>query len=178
MKKLLALGASTSSGSINRELAVFAARQVAGAEVTDLDLRNYTLPIYSADEEEENGAPSDAQAFLDTIRAHDAVVISMAEHNGSYSAAFKNLYDWASRLEQKVWAEKPMLLLATSPGGRGGATVLEAARATFPRMGAHLAASFSLPAFYDNFNSTDGVTDAELKAGLDAAIAEFAALLA
>ncbi|MGI9240950.1 MAG: NADPH-dependent FMN reductase [Verrucomicrobiales bacterium] len=177
MKKLLALGASTSSGSINRELAAFAASQVAGAEVTELDLSSYQLPIYSADEEEENGAPADAGAFLETIRAHDGVVISMAEHNGSYTAAFKNLYDWASRLDQKVWSDKPMLLLATSPGGRGGATVLEAAKATFPRMGAKLVASFSLPSFYDNFSSEEGVTDADLQAGLDAAIAEFAAAL-
>lgn len=178
MKKILALGASTSSGSINRELAAFAASQVAGAEVTELDLRGYQLPIYSADEEEENGAPADAQTFLDAIRSHDAIVISMAEHNGSYTAAFKNLYDWASRLDQKVWADKPMLLLATSPGARGGATVLEAAKATFPRMGAQLVASFSLPAFYENFSSGEGVSDAELRAGLDAAIAELAAVLA
>lgn len=176
MKKLLALGASTSSGSINREFAVFAASQVGGAEVTELDLRSYQLPIYSADEEEENGVPTDAQDFLDVIRAHDGVVISMAEHNG-YSAAFKNLYDWASRIDQKIWADKPMLLLATSPGARGGATVIEAAKATFPRMGAHLVASFSLPAFYDNFSSADGVVDAELKTGLAAVIAEFAAVL-
>ena len=178
MKKLLALGASTSSGSINRELAVFAASQVAGAAVTELDLRSYQLPIYSADEEEEHGAPADAQAFLDAIRAHDGIVISMAEHNGSYAAAFKNLYDWASRVDQKVWADKPMLLLATSPGARGGATVLEAAKATFPRMGAQLVASFSLPSFYENFSSADGVTEAGLKAGLEAAIAELAAVLA
>jgi chromate reductase len=175
MKKLLAFGASTSSNSINRQLANHAARQVAGAEVTELDLRSYDLPIYSADEEEANGHPADAQAFLDVIRAHDGIVISMAEHNGSYTAAFKNLYDWTSRIEQKVWSDKPMLLLATSPGGRGGSTVLEAAQATFPRMGADLAASFSLPSFYDNFDAADGIKDAELKAGLDAAIAEFAA---
>lgn len=176
--KLLAFGASTSSASINRKLANHAANQVADAEVTDLDLRAYSLPIYSSDEEEANGSPADAQKFLDTIRAHDGIVISMAEHNGSYTAAFKNLYDWTSRLEQKVWSEKPMLLLATSPGGRGGATVLEAAKATFPRMGADLAASFSLPSFYDNFSEGDGIKNAELKTALDTAVTEFAAKFA
>ena len=176
MKKILALGASTSSKSINRQLAVHAANQVTDAEVTDLDLRSYDLPIYSADEEETNGAPADAQKFLDAIRAHDGIAISMAEHNGSYTAAFKNLYDWTSRIEQKVWSDKPMLLLATSPGGRGGATVLGAAEATFSRMGAKSVATFSLPSFYENFGE-NGVQEADLAAGLKKAIAEFAAAL-
>lgn len=173
--KVLAFGASTSSRSINRQLANFTAKQIPGAEVTDLDLRTLDLPIYSSDEEEANGIPSDAVQFVELIGSHDAVVVSMAEHNGSYSAAFKNLYDWASRSEGKLWDGKPMLLLSTSPGGRGGATVIEAAKATFPRMGADLRASFSLPSFYDNFDRENGVTDTELAAGLSGAIATMSA---
>ena len=171
--KLLAFGASTSSASINRKFANYAANQVAGAEVTDLDLRSYALPIYSSDEEELNGSPADAQKFLETIRAHDAIVVSMAEHNGSYAAAFKNLYDWTSRIEQKLWSDRPMLLLATSPGGRGGATVLAAAEATFSRMGARSVTTFSLPSFYENFDAEKGVTDEGLAADLAAAVKEF-----
>ncbi|MFT4546161.1 MAG: chromate reductase [Verrucomicrobiales bacterium] len=178
MKKILAFGASTSSASINRKLAVHAAGQVPDAAVTDLDLRRFELPIYSADEEEKNGVPAAAQEFLDLIRAHDGIVLSMAEHNGSYTAAFKNLYDWTSRLEQKVWSGKPMLLLATSPGARGGLTVLEAAKATFPRMGANLIEAFSLPSFYENFDEAEGVKLADLRVALDAAIARFAASVA
>jgi chromate reductase len=173
--KVLAFGASTSSQSINRQLANFAAKQVPGAEVTELDLRTLHLPIYSSDEEEANGIPSDAVHFVELIGSHDAVVISMAEHNGSYSAAFKNLYDWASRSEGKVWGGKAMLLLSTSPGGRGGSTVIEAAKATFSRMGADLRANFSLPSFYDNFDLKNGVTDTELAACLSAAIATLSA---
>jgi NAD(P)H-dependent FMN reductase len=70
-------------------------------------------------------------------------------------------------LNQKVWNDKPMLLLSTSPGPRGGATVMEAAKATFPRMGAKLVAHFSLPSFYDHFNSGIGINDAELKRKFD-----------
>ncbi|MGB6221127.1 NADPH-dependent FMN reductase [Haloferula sp.] len=170
--KVLAFGGSTSSTSINRQLANHAASLIPDAEVTDLDLRSYSLPIYSSDEEEANGVPKDAHAFLETIRAHDAIVVSLAEHNGSYSAAFKNLYDWTSRIETKLWSEKPMLLMASSPGGRGGATVLETAKATFPRMGADLKATFSLPSFYDNFSSESGVSDPALAAELSVAVAK------
>lgn len=140
------------------------------AEVTDLDLRDFHLPIYSSDLEESDGIPVDAQRFLNTIKSHDAIVISMAEHNGSYTAAFKNLYDWTSRIEYAVWSGKPMLLLSTSPGGRGGATVMAAAEATFPRMGADLKATFSLPSFYDNFSDEDGITNPGLARQLSEAV--------
>lgn len=171
--KILAFGGSTSSSSINRQLANHAAGKIPGAEVTQLDLRQFDVPIYSSDEEEANGIPSDAQALKDLIASHDGIVLSLAEHNGSYSAAFKNLYDWVSRIDQKVWSDKPMLLMATSPGGRGGATVLEAAKATFPRMGADLKATFSLPSFYDNF-SEEGISDATLETDLNDAVRAFA----
>lgn len=168
--KILAFGASTSSKSINRQFANFAASQVANSTVTDLDLRGFSLPIYSQDEEESNGIPQDAQRFLDLISLHDAVVVSLAEHNGSYTSAFKNLYDWASRLNQTVWNDKPMLLLSTSPGPRGGATVMEAAKATFPRMGAKLMAHFSLPSFHDNFDIQGGIQDETLAKAFSTAV--------
>ncbi|MDF1754124.1 MAG: NAD(P)H-dependent oxidoreductase [Verrucomicrobiales bacterium] len=167
--KILAFGASTSSTSINRQLAGYAASLVEGAEVTNLDLRQFDLPMYSSDEEEQNGIPAAAKSFKDMIINHDAVVVSLAEHNGSYSAAFKNLYDWTSRIDPEVWAGKPMLLLSTSPGGRGAASVMEAAKEKFPRMGADLKATFSLPAFYDNF--VEGkITDPALADQLEQAV--------
>ena len=170
--KLLAIGASTSSTSINEQLAAHSASLVADAEVSVFPLRDLDLPIYSEDEEKQNGHPEDAQKFLDTIAEHDGIVLSLAEHNGSYTAAFKNIYDWASRIEQKVWQDKPMLLLSTSPGGRGGATVLDAGKATFPRMGADLAATYSLPSFYDNF-SENGISDPALASELQVAVDSF-----
>lgn len=169
--KILAFGASTSSGSINRQLAHHAAGLVEGAEVTRLDLRDFELPIYSEDLQEAEGIPADAVRFYGLIKSHDAVVVSLAEHNGSYTAAFKNLYDWTSRHEVEVWAGKPMILLSTSPGGRGGASVMAAAVEKFPRMGADLRGSFSLPSFHENFDGEKGVTDEDLARALRLALA-------
>ena len=45
-----------------------------------------------------------------------------------------------------------MLLMATSPGGRGGISVLESAKMTFPHLGGNIIADFSLASFYDNFS--------------------------
>ena len=174
--KILTFGASTSSTSINQQLAEFAAAAasiVDAATVHALRISQYVLPIYSKDEEDANGVPDDAAKFLESIRESDGIVVSLAEHNGSYSAAFKNLYDWASRIEQKVWAGKPMLLMATSPGGRGGATVLAAAEATFPRMGADLAATFSLPSFYEEFDMESGIKSVEHREKFVSAVEKF-----
>jgi hypothetical protein len=41
--------------------------------------------------------------------------------------------------------------MATSPGGRGGATVLESAKISFPHFGANIIGSISIASFYDNF---------------------------
>lgn len=174
--KILAFGGSTSSTSINRQLANYTAGLIKGAQVTELDLNDFDLPIFSEDIEKSDGIPPDAQEFLDVIRAHDAIVVSLAEHNGSYSAAFKNLYDWTSRIEVKLWSDKPMLLMATSPGAGGARFVLEAAETKFPRMGADLKATFSLPSFYDNFGE-DGIKDAELAAKHREAVATFSQAL-
>ena len=171
--KILSFGASTSSQSINQQFASFVAQQVENAEVTSLNLRELDLPMYSEDEEKENGIPEDAKRFIELLQQQDGVVASLAEHNGSYTAAFKNLYDWCSRVEKKVWCSKPMLLLSTSPGGRGGQTVMEAAKATFPRMGAELKATFSLPSFHENFSIDQGVLDEGLNSELNQAIEKF-----
>ena len=53
-----------------------------------------------------------------------------------------------------------MLLIATSPGARGGTSVLQAAVTYFPYLGGHVVANFSLPNFHDNF-SRDKISDDE-----------------
>lgn len=176
MMKILVMGASTSSQSINRRFAEYSARMVAGAELALLDLRDFELPIFSEDVEREIGVPVDAHRFLELIRSHDGIVISMAEHNGSYSAAFKNLYDWTSRIEVNLWSGKVMLLLSTSPGAGGAQFVLQAAQAKFPRMGAQVVASFSLPSYGKNMTE-DGIADVALAASHRQAVDAFSAAL-
>lgn len=173
MKNILVIAGTSHRESINLALASHAASQVEGASVTALDLNDFEMTLYSEDVEAASGIPEAAGRFLEAIQAADGIVISLAEHNGSYTAAFKNLFDWTSRLEQKLWSQKPMLLMATSPGGRGGATVLAAAEATFPHLGGNVVATFSLPSFYDNFSQENGITDAALASSLSEAVTRF-----
>lgn len=172
MKHIIAFAGSNSSKSINKQLATYAASLVENAEVTILDLNNFDLPIFSVDLEEAKGIPENALKFLDYIRTSDGIVVSLAENNAAYSAVFKNLFDWMSRAEQKTFMGKPMLLMATSPGGRGGLSVLTIAKERFPRHNANIIATFSLPSFYENF-AEGSIINSELDNELKKAIILF-----
>jgi NAD(P)H-dependent FMN reductase len=154
--KIIAFAASSSRKSINKQLAGYAAGLVENAQVEVLDINDYEMPLYSEDREAELGKPQLAQDFIDKIASADALVISFAEHNGSYTAAYKNLFDWSSRTVQKVYQNKPLVLLATSPGPGGAATVLGAAVNSAPFFDGDVKAHLSVPSFYDNFDTEKG----------------------
>ncbi|MEM6293053.1 MAG: NAD(P)H-dependent oxidoreductase [Myxococcota bacterium] len=167
--KLLAYAATYHSTSINKALVTYAASLVPNAQVDLLDLNDFTLPLYTQDVEARDGIPEAAQRFYDAIGAADAVVVSFAEHNGSYTAAYKNLYDWASRIDSKVFQGKPVVIMATSPGPRGGKGVLGAAETSMPYFGAELKGSLSVPRFQNVFDRDAGrLTDDELDGQLRA----------
>lgn len=173
MKKILAFGASNSQNSINKQLANYAASQLAESTTTLIDLNDFAMPLYGIDLENAEGVPEAAHRFKELIRSADGIVISFAEHNGSYSVAFKNIFDWTSRIEKTIWSDKPMLLLATSPGGRGGQSVLTQATTSFPFMSGKVLGSFALPSFQKNFSPTDGILDADLQTQFKAQLALF-----
>ncbi|MDL2142137.1 MULTISPECIES: NADPH-dependent FMN reductase [Flavobacterium] len=150
--KIVAFGGSNSQHSINKQLATYAASLFDNGTVEVLDLNDFAMPLFSVDLEKEIGQHELAKTFLQKIENADLLVISLAENNGNYSAAFKNLFDWSSRIMKEIFQQKPMLLMATSPGARGGASVLEIANNALPRYGAQIKATFSLPAFNANFD--------------------------
>lgn len=150
--KLLTFAASSSSKSINKLLAGYAASLVENAEVEVLDINDYEMPLFSQDKEAILGQPDEAKAFYKKIGEADAIIISFAEHNGSYTAAYKNLFDWTSRINQKLFQNKPMVLLSTSPGPGGAATVLNSAVTSAPYFDGNVKASLSIPSFFDNFD--------------------------
>ncbi len=172
MKNIIAFAGTNSKKSINKELATYASSFVEDVKVNILDLNDFELPLYGIDYEVDHGIPDNAHKFLDAIKSSDGIILSLAEHNGAYSTAFKNLFDWMSRIDGKLWSEKPMLLMATSPGGRGGVTVLEIAKGRFGYMGGNVVADFSFPSFYDNFS--DGkITDETLNSDLKNKVVSF-----
>lgn len=170
-RNVIAFAASSSRRSINKQLVTWACGLLEDAQVEILDLNDFELPLFSIDREQELGQPSLAQAFLQKITAADGIIISFAEHNGAYSAAYKNLYDWISRIQPRVYQDKPMVLLSTSPGGRGGKSVMDLALQQMPRFGGVVKASVSLPSFMENFDAAaGGVSNPDLAAEVAAAV--------
>ena len=156
--KLIAFAASSSRHSINKQLATHAAQVMQAdispdAEIEILDLNNYEMPIYSIDRENDPGIPALAQQFFDKIGSADALVVSFASHNGSYTAAYKNIFDWASRIDTNVFQGKPIVMLSTSTGASGAKSVLENACLSASHFKADLRGSLSVPSFHDNFDT-------------------------
>ena len=154
--RVVAFAASSSRKSINKQLVTYAAGLIPDAEIEVLDLNDYEMPIFSEDKENETGIPALANQFFNKISECDALVISFAEHNGSYSAAYKNIFDWCSRISTKVYQGKATILLATSPGPGGASSVLAAATGSAVYFAADLKGSLSVPSFYDNFDTQKG----------------------
>lgn len=170
--KIIALGASISKNSINKAFAHFvASTYFPGNEIKLLDLNAfYPSPVYSVDDENETGIPEAVKQFNGHLQWADLIVLSFAEHNGSYTAAFKNIFDWTSRLNRSMFQNKKMLLLATSPAKWGAATVLETALKRFSFLGAEIVGKFSLPAFSGNFHPNDGFLDKKIQDQFDVII--------
>lgn len=169
--KILTFAASNSKKSINKTLAAYAANQIDNAEVELIDINDYEMPLFSVDREQELGSPQEAKNFFQKIGAADAIIISFAEHNGSYSAAYKNLFDWVSRIETKVFQQKPVVYLSTSPGPGGARNVLASAVQSAPHFGADLKSSLSVPSFHDNFDvDSYKITNSDIQIDLERAL--------
>jgi len=155
--KILAFAASNSRKSINKDLVRYAATLLPDDDVDIIDINDYEMPIYNIDLEEAHGIPEAASRFLDKIAQADALLISYAEHNGNYTVAYKNLFDWASRVDRKVYQDKPIVMLSTSPGAGGARSVLSFAVESAHYFAGRVVASLSVPEFFKNFDRDKGV---------------------
>jgi chromate reductase, NAD(P)H dehydrogenase (quinone) len=173
MKKILAFAGSNSSISINHQLITHVAGRITSHEVKILKLRDFEIPMYSIDLEKERGIPTDIKVLKNLIDEHDALIISVNEHNGTVSAFFKNIIDWLSRLDRSFLTGKRILLMSTSPGARGAAAALEYSKHMFPRFGGKVIESFSFPQFKDNLHE-DKIQNEVLDMGIEDVLTTFA----
>jgi NAD(P)H-dependent FMN reductase len=125
--KVLCFAGSLRTGSFNKKLArlAAAAARQAGAEVTELDIRDYPLPLYDGDLEASEGLPPNARRLKDAFLAHRGFILACPEYNSGISGPLKNLIDWVSRpvQGQPALAEylgRVALLISASTGVLGG----------------------------------------------------------
>ena len=156
MKKILAISGSSSSKSINRELLNYAGKHLQEITITDLD---QNIPIYSQDIEDTTGFPKEIKELNAKMKDFNGFILGLPEHNGSMTALFKNILDWLSRVDRKVFNDKPVLLLSTSPGANGGKRGLAHTENVISSLGAKVVGTYSLPNFYNTFDKE--ITDEE-----------------
>jgi len=122
MTKILMFSGSSRKESVNQKLIIATAKlaKQQGAEVTVINLKDYPMPIYDGDIEEQQGYPESAQKLYDLIESHDALVIASPEYNSLPSALLKNTIDWVSRIDVKIYSGKTAAILSASPGALGG----------------------------------------------------------
>lgn len=161
-KKILAFGASNSKKSINQALALHAASHLDG-EIVSLHLNDFEMPIYGIDKENEDGIPDLAYSFKKRIDEVDGLIISFAEHNGSFTSAFKNIFDWISRIDKGILKSKKMIIMSAAPGAAGGKRVLDHAEIIFSYNNENYLGSFSLSHFSENFSEKQGIVNNEKK---------------
>jgi NAD(P)H-dependent FMN reductase len=175
--KILTFAASSSRNSINKALVscaagLFEAGIVDNAEVDTIEMNDFEMPLFSVDREQEDRISDQAYQFYEIIGAVDALLISYAEHNEYYTAVFKNLLDWGSRIDRKIYQDKPAVLLASSPGPRGVRRVLNATKESASSFGMVVQADLSVPRFNDNFDKVvSRVSNVEIQEQLEAALA-------
>jgi len=99
---------------------LLAAQELAppGTRVELADIRGF--PVFNQDEEQ--SVPDAVRRVKEQVRAADAVLFSLNEHNYGLSAAEKNALDWVSRpYPDNSWNGKPAGILSASVGQIGGA---------------------------------------------------------
>jgi len=129
---ILVFGGSLRADSYNQKLATIAAdaAREAGAEVTLISLRDYRLPLFDADFEEEHGKTPEAKKLKELFVSSDGFIIASPEYNSGITGALKNTIDWVSRADSDdeppliAFNGKSAAILAASPGGYGGARSL------------------------------------------------------
>ena len=162
--KIVAFAGSNSETSINKKFVTYAAGFFKNHDVEILDLNDYEMPIYSSQREKANGVPQLAIDFAEKVDGADLLLISLADHNGSYTAAFKNVFDWISRVPgRKAFGGKEIFALATSPGAGAGKAVMNAFTTRAPYSGGQIIESFTLPSFNETFSEEYGIVDENLK---------------
>jgi NAD(P)H-dependent FMN reductase len=127
MSKILAIAGSLRERSFNKRvlnIAVKGARD-AGGNVTVVDLRDFPMPIYNADDQEQRGFDEQALRLQDVMNEHDGFLIASPEYNGSVPGGLKNAIDWTSRKNDKyamygVYKGKTAAIITASPGQFGG----------------------------------------------------------
>jgi chromate reductase len=182
MLSVLAFSGSSRSGSVNKKLVHAAAQAVrdAGADVEEIDFRDYRMPLYDGDEEAAEGPPDNAARLRDLFANKDAFLVGCPEYNGLITPLLKNTIDWVSRPDAEgnpgtlCVRGKLAALTAASPGGLGGLRGLVHVRVLLANIGMFvLPDQLALPGASKAFDEQGALADASTAKRLTALAENF-----
>ena len=178
--RVLVLGASLGSKSLNNRLATLAARVAAekGGIVDHAAMEEFDAPYYDPDVEAESGVPAGPRAFCDRLKRADALLLASPEYNASMPGTIKNLIDWVSRFRPQPFNGKQALLFSASPSMAGGNRGLWALRVPLEHLGMRVYPDmFSLAQAHRAFDAGDRIADPMLQQRLETTIGCFLELV-
>jgi NAD(P)H-dependent FMN reductase len=134
--KILVIPGSVRNRSHNARLAALAAKELtlADADVSQISLFDYPMPLYDPDHDMVSGPPPNAVKLKKMMAAHRGIFITSPEYNASVSPLVKNAIDWVSRVHDRgepaytAFRGRVFALGAASPDVLGGARGLIALR--------------------------------------------------
>lgn len=165
MARILVFAGSSRTGAYSKQLAragAIALDSLSGPQTSNLiDLADFDVPVYNADLEADKGLPQRIRAFKILARQHDGMMIATPEYNGCVPPLLVNLFAWASRPEpnegaSSVFQDKPVALMASSPGGRGGVRVVPRLRDMVSELGMIAVRGFVTVPYADDAFAADG----------------------
>ena len=170
MARVLAFSGSARRDSFNSKLLTLAARGAseAGASVTRLDLREFSLPLYDGDSEIANDFPAAATKLRELLVAHDALLLACPEYNGGIAPLLKNTIDWMTRApggkaDPKLFGGKLAAICSAAAGPVGGMRGLRWARELLNNLGVTvLANQLTVAAAFKAFDPSGELVDAKL----------------
>ncbi len=169
--RILAFSGSARKDSLNRKLlgAAVKAVEVAGGEVTLIDLNEYTLPLYHGDLEEKAGLPAPASKLIELVKSHGGLLIASPEYNSYLTPLLKNTIDWVSRAEENPFVGKVAAVVSASPGALGGSRSLQHARHLLLGLGCHVTpAQCILPKAHEAFDDQGNLTNPRSRRSVEA----------
>jgi chromate reductase, NAD(P)H dehydrogenase (quinone) len=176
--KVLVFAASLRAESLNRKLAMLAARvaEEFGASVDLASMREFDVPLYDGDLEAAGGAPAGAQELRRRLLDSDAFILSSPEYNGSMAGTIKNLIDWTSRFRPQPFDGRHGLLISASPSLAGGNRGLWALRVPLEHLGARIFPDMFSLAMAHKALTAGEIADPTLRGRFDKNVQAFLAL--
>ena len=164
--KILAFSGSSRKGSLNKKLLAIAVRELRamGADVTEIDLREFNLPIYDGDIEA-TGIPESAQRLHGIFKQHNSLLICTPEYNGGVAPLTKNSLDWVSRPMKgepglSAVIGKAVTILSAAMGLVGGSRQQHQLRVTFQVMRCiSVPETVNIPLAHTAFNEDGSLKD-------------------